>query len=53
MLRCASQEFPIRSKLDPNVYGSPESAITKEVIEKELYNGMSVEQVLVTPFPVQ
>ncbi|XP_004135305.1 lipoxygenase 6, chloroplastic [Cucumis sativus] len=40
------KEFPIRSKLDPNVYGSPESAITKEVIEKELLNGMSVEQAM-------
>ncbi|XP_050377895.1 putative lipoxygenase 5 [Argentina anserina] len=36
------KEFPIISKLDPAVYGPPESAITKELIEQEL-NGMSVK----------
>lgn len=41
------QEFPIISKLDPAVYGPPESAITKELIEQEL-NGMSVEKVLIS-----
>ena len=41
-----SQEFPILSKLDPAVYGPPESAITKELIEQEI-NGMSVEKVLI------
>lgn len=40
------QELPILSKLDPAVYGPPESAITKELIEEEL-NGMSVEKVLI------
>jgi len=30
------QEFPIRSKLDPTIYGPPESAITKELLEQEL-----------------
>ncbi|XP_057949532.1 lipoxygenase 6, chloroplastic isoform X2 [Malania oleifera] len=39
------KEFPILSKLDPAVYGPPESAITKELIEKEL-NGMSVEEAI-------
>lgn len=39
------QEFPILSKLDPKVYGPPESAITKELLEEEL-NGMSIEEVL-------
>lgn len=38
------QDFPILSKLDPAVYGSPESAITKECLEHEL-NGMSLEEV--------
>lgn len=38
------QEFPIISKLDPAVYGPPESAITKECIEHDL-NGMSLEEV--------
>ncbi|KAL5552464.1 hypothetical protein UlMin_039865 [Ulmus minor] len=37
--------FPILSKLDPEVYGPPESALTKELIEQELH-GMSVEQAL-------
>ena len=32
------------SKLDPKVYGSPESAITRDIIEKEL-NGMTLEKV--------
>lgn len=40
------QEFPILSKLDPAVYGPPESALTKELIEQEL-NGLSVEEVLI------
>lgn len=39
------KEFPILSKLDPAVYGPPQSAITKEIIEREL-NGMSVEEAL-------
>lgn len=41
------QEIPILSKLDPAVYGPPESAITRGLIEKEL-NGMTVEEVLAT-----
>lgn len=44
-----SQEFPILSKLDPEVYGPPESAITKELIEQEI-NEMSVEKVLISTF---
>jgi len=40
------QEFPIVSKLDPAIYGAPESAITKEILEQEL-NGMSVDEVLI------
>nr|DAD30625.1 TPA_asm: hypothetical protein HUJ06_009476 [Nelumbo nucifera] len=39
------KEFPILSKLDPAVYGPPESAITKELIEQEL-NGMSIEEAI-------
>lgn len=42
---CFPQEFPIRSNLDPALYGPPESAITKELLEQEL-SGMSLEQVL-------
>ncbi|KAH9610572.1 hypothetical protein KSS87_003332 [Heliosperma pusillum] len=39
------KEFPITSNLDPAVYGPPESAITKEVLEQEM-NGMTVEEAL-------
>ncbi|CAI9093248.1 OLC1v1028707C1 [Oldenlandia corymbosa var. corymbosa] len=39
------REFPIMSKLDPAVYGPRESAITKEVIEREL-QGMTVEEAM-------
>ncbi|KAJ6911396.1 lipoxygenase 6 [Populus alba x Populus x berolinensis] len=39
------KEFPILSKLDPAVYGPPESAITEELIEHELH-GMSVEKAI-------
>lgn len=37
--------FPPKSKLDPEIYGSPESAIKEEHILGQL-NGMSVEQAL-------
>lgn len=39
------KEFPIFSKLDPAIYGSVESAIKPEHVEREL-NGMSVQQAL-------
>ncbi|KAA8533278.1 hypothetical protein F0562_033189 [Nyssa sinensis] len=39
------KEFPILSKLDPAIYGPPESAITKELIEQEMH-GMSVEEAI-------
>ncbi|XP_018851007.2 lipoxygenase 6, chloroplastic [Juglans regia] len=39
------KEFPILSELDPAVYGPPESALTKELIEQEL-NGLSVEKAI-------
>ncbi|XP_022881763.1 lipoxygenase 6, chloroplastic [Olea europaea var. sylvestris] len=39
------KEFPIRSKLDPAIYGPPESAITRELLEEEL-SGISVEQAI-------
>ncbi|KAJ0988135.1 hypothetical protein J5N97_006491 [Dioscorea zingiberensis] len=39
-------EFPFVSKLDPEVYGSPESAITKELIEQEIGGFMTVEEAL-------
>lgn len=39
------KNFPIMSKLDPAVYGPPESGITKKVLEGEL-DGMSVEEAI-------
>ncbi|CAN4090618.1 unnamed protein product [Withania somnifera] len=39
------REFPIVSKLDPSVYGPPDSAITRDLIEQEL-NGLSVEEAI-------
>ncbi|KAF6166898.1 hypothetical protein GIB67_020332 [Kingdonia uniflora] len=39
------KEFPILSKLDPAIYGPPESLITKELIEQEL-EITSVEQAI-------
>lgn len=39
------KEFPIRSKLDPTIYGPPESAITKELLEQEL-GGISLEKAI-------
>lgn len=46
-LLCFYQEFPLLSTLDPAVYGPPESAMTKDLIEQELLqHGMSVDEVL-------
>ncbi|KAJ1278352.1 hypothetical protein BS78_04G073100 [Paspalum vaginatum] len=39
-------EFPIASKLDPAEYGPPESAITREVLEKQMGGGITVEDAL-------
>ncbi|XP_010913914.3 linoleate 13S-lipoxygenase 2-1, chloroplastic [Elaeis guineensis] len=39
-------EFPIVSKLDPAVYGPPESAITKELIEREIKGVMTLEEAI-------
>ncbi|XP_052198175.1 linoleate 13S-lipoxygenase 2-1, chloroplastic-like isoform X3 [Diospyros lotus] len=39
-------EWPLKSKLDPEVYGPPESAITKELIEKEIKGCMTVEEAI-------
>lgn len=40
------QEFPFVSKLDPKIYGPPESAITKELIEREIKGAMTLEEVI-------
>lgn len=39
------QEWPLKSSLDPKIYGPQESAITKDIIEKELGEMITVEQV--------
>ncbi|XP_047317908.1 linoleate 13S-lipoxygenase 2-1, chloroplastic-like [Impatiens glandulifera] len=40
------KEWPMKSKLDPKVYGPAESAITKEVIEKEIRGFTTVEEAI-------
>ncbi|KAH0775254.1 hypothetical protein KY290_012391 [Solanum tuberosum] len=37
-------EWPLKSKLSPEVYGPPESAMTKELIELEIGGSMTVEE---------
>ncbi|KAI7754640.1 hypothetical protein M8C21_021508 [Ambrosia artemisiifolia] len=39
-------EWPLMSKLDPEVYGPPESAITKEIVQKEIGGVMSFDEAL-------
>ncbi|KAL8255567.1 hypothetical protein R6Q59_030634 [Mikania micrantha] len=39
-------EWPLMSKLDPEIYGPPESAITKEIIQKEIGGVMSFDEAL-------
>ncbi|XP_047081170.1 lipoxygenase 2.3, chloroplastic-like [Lolium rigidum] len=39
-------EFPIVSKLDPAVYGPPESALTRELLEKMMNGVMTVDEAL-------
>ncbi len=39
------QEWPLKSKLDPKIYGPQESAITSEMIEREMRGLMTVEEV--------
>ncbi|KAK7401159.1 hypothetical protein VNO78_12478 [Psophocarpus tetragonolobus] len=40
------KEWPLRSKLDPQIYGSPESAITKEVIEPQIIGYCTIEEAM-------
>nr|QCQ29235.1 lipoxygenase [Camellia fraterna] len=40
------KEWPLKSKLDPKIYGPPESAITKELIEREIRGFMTLEEAL-------
>ncbi|CAH1452677.1 unnamed protein product [Lactuca virosa] len=39
-------EWPLMSKLDHQVYGPPESAITTEIVEQEIKGFMTLEQAL-------
>jgi len=39
-------EWPLKSKLDPNVYGTPVSAITKEIVEREMKGLLKLEEAL-------
>ncbi|OMO72309.1 Lipoxygenase [Corchorus capsularis] len=40
-------EWPLKSKLDPKIYGPAESGITKELIEPEIKGYMTVDEVQV------
>ncbi|GAB4855506.1 hypothetical protein Ancab_024125 [Ancistrocladus abbreviatus] len=39
-------EWPLKSALDPKIYGPPESAITTQIIEREIGGFMTVEQAI-------
>ncbi|KAF8395891.1 hypothetical protein HHK36_019846 [Tetracentron sinense] len=40
------QEWPLKSKLDPNIYGPVESAITRELIEQEIKGVMTLGEAI-------
>uniref|UniRef100_A0A0E0AXG7 Lipoxygenase n=1 Tax=Oryza glumipatula TaxID=40148 RepID=A0A0E0AXG7_9ORYZ len=40
------REFPLKSKLDPAVYGPAESAITADVVEEQMRRVMTVEEAM-------
>ncbi|KAJ4978302.1 hypothetical protein NE237_009082 [Protea cynaroides] len=39
-------EWPLKSKLDPEIYGTAESAITKELIEREIKGVMTLDEAI-------
>ncbi|XP_076948120.1 lipoxygenase 2, chloroplastic-like [Bidens hawaiensis] len=39
-------EWPLKSKLDPEIYGPPESAITKEILQEEIGGFMTFDEAL-------
>ncbi|KAK1376395.1 hypothetical protein POM88_032588 [Heracleum sosnowskyi] len=41
------KEWPLKSKLDPAIYGPPESAITTDVVEMVMLGRITVEQIIV------
>ncbi|XAR62392.1 Linoleate 13S-lipoxygenase [Bertholletia excelsa] len=40
------KEWPLMSKLNPEIYGAPESAITTEVVEQQIKGFMTLEEAL-------
>ncbi|XP_062083950.1 linoleate 13S-lipoxygenase 2-1, chloroplastic-like [Humulus lupulus] len=40
------KEWPLKSKLDPEIYGPPESAITAELIEREIKGFMTIDEAI-------
>ncbi|XP_050221913.1 linoleate 13S-lipoxygenase 2-1, chloroplastic-like [Mercurialis annua] len=40
------KEWPLKSTLDPEIYGPPESAITTEMIEQQIKGFMTVEEAI-------
>ncbi|CAN0924598.1 Linoleate 13S-lipoxygenase 2-1, chloroplastic [Linum grandiflorum] len=40
------QEWPLKSKLDPEIYGPPESVITTAVVERQIGGFMTVEEAI-------
>lgn len=39
------QDWPLMSKLNPETYGPPESALTEDLVNSELKGSMTVEKV--------
>ena len=39
------QDWPMKSKLDPKIYGPPESLITTELVEREIRGILNVNEV--------
>ena len=39
------QDWPMKSKLDPKIYGPPETLITTEIVEREIRGIMIVNEV--------
>ncbi|XP_021772005.1 linoleate 13S-lipoxygenase 2-1, chloroplastic-like [Chenopodium quinoa] len=39
-------EWPLKSNLDPNIYGPPESAFTTELIQSQIKGSMTLDQAL-------
>ncbi|CAK7339260.1 unnamed protein product [Dovyalis caffra] len=50
MLDKLMQEWPLRSKLDPNIYGPQESAITASIIEEEIIGFETVEKLFILDY---